>query len=64
MSVQTHNGVVRLLTAGQLAARWQVPKGHVYRLARDGALPVVKLGRYYRFAEESITEFERKGGCA
>ena len=27
----------RLLTADQLAIRWQVPKSHVYRLASGGA---------------------------
>src|SRR4051812_8029548 len=31
----------RLLTAAELAARWQVPESHVYRLTRRGALPVV-----------------------
>jgi hypothetical protein len=28
----------RLLTAGELAERWQVPKSHVYRLTRDGLI--------------------------
>ena len=62
MSV-TKNGAVRLLTAEQLAERWQVPAGHVYRLTRGGQLPAVKLGRYYRYAEAAITEFERTGGA-
>src|SRR4051794_26367091 len=35
----------RLLTADDLAERWRVPKTHVYRLAREGRIPVVKLGR-------------------
>jgi excisionase family DNA binding protein len=39
----------QLLTADQLAERWQVPKSHVYRLTRDGTIPAVKLGRYYRY---------------
>lgn len=39
----------RLLTAEQVAARWQVPKSQVYRLAREGRVPVVRLGRYMRF---------------
>jgi hypothetical protein len=29
----------------QLAERWQVPKSHVYRLTREGGVPVVRLGR-------------------
>jgi excisionase family DNA binding protein len=38
----------RLLTADELADRWQVPKAHVYRLWREGNLPFVALGRYRR----------------
>jgi excisionase family DNA binding protein len=54
----------QLLTAEQLAVKWQVPKSHVYRLAREGALPVVKLGRYYRFKAEAVERFENEGGLA
>ncbi len=48
----------QLLTADQLALRWQVPKSHVYRLAREGAIPVVELGRYRRFRLDAIEQFE------
>lgn len=54
--------VTRLLTADELAERWQVPKSHVYRLTRDGKIPAVKLGRYYRYLVEAVEEFERGGG--
>jgi excisionase family DNA binding protein len=54
----------RLLTADELAARWQVPKGAVYRLAREGRIPVVALGRYYRFCLADVEAFERGGGTA
>lgn len=47
-----------LLTADQLAERWQVPKSHVYRLTRDGAIPAVRLGRYYRYRLDAIERFE------
>ena len=53
-----------LLTADQLAERWQVPKAHVYRLAREGRLPTVELGRYRRFRFEAIAAFEADGGTA
>lgn len=49
----------QLLTADQLAVRWQVPKSHVYRLAREGAIPVVELGRYRRFRLDAIEQFEQ-----
>ncbi len=64
MSEQTSNGAAQLLTAGQLAERWQIPATHVYRLARDGRLPVVKLGRYRRFRVGDIEQFEAAGGVA
>jgi excisionase family DNA binding protein len=55
--------VTRLLTAEQLAERWQVTAAHVYRLTRTGEIPAVKLGRYYRYAIETIEAFERDGGA-
>lgn len=51
-----------LLTADDLAARWQVPKSQIYRLAREGDLPVVRLGKYMRFSLAAIEEFETTGG--
>jgi excisionase family DNA binding protein len=47
-----------LLDAEQLAARWQVTTGQVYRLAREGRLPTVRIGRYYRFRLSSIEAWE------
>jgi excisionase family DNA binding protein len=49
----------QLLTAEQLAERWQVKVAHVYRLARRGEIPRVPLGRYYRFRIDLIEQFER-----
>jgi excisionase family DNA binding protein len=54
----------RLLTADDVAARWQVPRSHVYRLAREDRLPTVRLGRYMRWRPEAIDAFEREGGAA
>lgn len=51
----------QLLTADQLAARWQVPKSHVYRLTREGAIPAVRLGKYYRYRVDAIERFELGG---
>jgi excisionase family DNA binding protein len=53
----------KLLTAEQLAARWQVPKSQVYRLARDERVKPVKLGRYRRFSLLAVEAFEQKGGA-
>ena len=48
----------QLLTAEQLAERWQLSTAAIYRLARDRVIPSVKLGRYYRFRAESIEAWE------
>jgi excisionase family DNA binding protein len=48
----------QLLTAAQLAERWQVPRSHVYRLARESRIPTVELGRYRRFRLDAIERFE------
>ena len=52
------NGTGPILTAEQLAERWQVKTQHVYRLAREGDLPTVRIGRYYRFRLSSIEQWE------
>ncbi len=52
----------RLLTADDLAVRWQVKTAHVYRLTREGKLPCVQLGRYRRFALDAVEKFEGRGG--
>jgi excisionase family DNA binding protein len=49
----------RLLTPEELAARWSVPKSHIYRLARAGAVPTVRLGKYVRVHPAAIEAFER-----
>ena len=53
----------RLLTAAELAERWQLPAHTIYRLAREGKLPHVKIGRYRRFRLDAIEQFERDGGA-
>lgn len=52
----------RLLTAEQLAERWQVKPAHVYALTRRGEIPTVKLGRYYRYRLDAIEAFEIASG--
>jgi len=48
----------KLLTADELAARWQVPKSQVYRLAREGRIPAFKIGRYTRFRADAVDAWE------
>ena len=44
----------RLLTAEDVAALLQVPKTWVYAQSRDGDLPTVRLGRYYRYRRPDV----------
>jgi excisionase family DNA binding protein len=48
----------QLLTADQLADRWQVPKAHVYALTRRNEIPTVRLGKYYRYRLDQIEAYE------
>jgi hypothetical protein len=52
--------VSRLLTAEELAERWQVPISWIYTKCRTGELPKVPLpGKYIRFHLETVEAFER-----
>jgi len=55
---------VRLLTPDELAERWSVSKAHVYRLAREGRIPTVAIGRYYRFRVAAIEAWEAASEAA
>lgn len=52
--------VSQLLTAEQLAERWQVPVSQVYRLTRNGQLPAVRIGRYYRYRIDVVEAWEER----
>ncbi len=52
----------QLLTAEQVAERWQVPKSQVYRLTRNDAIPTVKFGRYYRYRLDAIEALRARPG--
>ena len=48
-----------ILTPEELADRWRVPRSQIYRLSRAGAIPLIQVGRYYRYRLELIEEYER-----
>ncbi len=62
-AVDLEQGVGRLLKAEELAERWQVPKAQVYRLSREGDLPTVRVGRYYRYSLAPVEAWELAGGA-
>jgi excisionase family DNA binding protein len=53
-----------LLTPAELAQRWSVRQQQVWRLAREGGLPVVRIGRYMRFRLADIERWEANGGSS
>lgn len=62
-AIHSNVGGAALLTAEEVAERWQVPISQVYRLTRSGLVPAVKLGRYYRYRLAAIEAFEMEGGA-
>jgi excisionase family DNA binding protein len=44
----------QLLTAEQVAKRLQVKPSWVYRAAREGTIPAVRLGRWVRFDPDAL----------
>lgn len=52
----------QLLTAEQLAERWQIKPSTIYALTRKGSIPTVKLGRLYRYRLAAVEDYERAGG--
>lgn len=51
---------LRLLTAQDVAVRFQVPVSWIYTAARNGDLPSVSLGRYRRFHPDDLAEWEQR----
>ncbi len=62
MTPHTLTESTRLLTAEELADRWRVKKANIYRLAREGQIPTVRIGRYPRFKLSAIEAWERAQG--
>lgn len=52
----------RLLTAKQLADQLSIPVWRVYELSRTGQIPVVHVGRSYRFSAQAIETWILNGG--
>ncbi|MDP8931404.1 MAG: helix-turn-helix domain-containing protein [Actinomycetota bacterium] len=57
-------GKTALLTAAQLAERWQVPVRTVYAWAKRNAVPHYRAGRLLRFDPVEVEEHFRRHGFA
>ena len=61
-SLSTHNKDTQehhYLTPSDLAKRYQVTQQQITKLARNGLLPGIKIGKLWRFRAEAIEEWER-----
>ena len=54
----------RLLTADETAAYLKVCRDTVYRLARAGQIPSVRVGGQWRFRERDIRDWLRPASAA
>ena len=54
--------MTKLLKVEEVAELFNLTEERVYALAREGILPVVKIGRQLRFAENAINNFVENGG--
>lgn len=52
----------RLLSVDDVAEWLGIPRPAVYRLVREGRLPAVALGRYYRFDPGAVQKWIDTGG--
>jgi excisionase family DNA binding protein len=46
-----------LLTAQDVAGLLGVPASWVYAATREGRIPTVRLGRYYRYRRDTVLEW-------
>ncbi len=53
-----------LLTIPEVAARLRVSRARAYQLAREGLIPIVRLGRQLRVEEGALRAWLANGGQA
>ena len=56
------NTLLELLTVPEVATQLRVSVPRAYQLAREGVLPVVRLGRQVRIEEETLRKWVAQGG--
>ena len=54
--------MTKLLKVEDVAELFNVTEERVYTLAREGIIPVCRVGRQLRFSENAINEFVDSGG--
>jgi excisionase family DNA binding protein len=57
-------GKPRLMTSEEAAKYLRISKASLYRLAKNGEIPVSKVGRQYRFRKDIVDEWLSKKEAA
>ena len=55
--IQTEKILLALMTVREVAEYLRVSQAKVYRLAREGALPVLRIGKAWRFRKDLLDEW-------
>jgi excisionase family DNA binding protein len=50
-----------LLDMAQVAKKLNIPKCRAYELARQGKIPIVRIGKYIRMSPADLSEYENRG---
>ena len=50
----------RVYTCDEIAERYGVKIGTVYKWIRDGAMDAIRIGKAYRIKESAVLEFEER----
>jgi len=56
--------MTKLLKVNEIAKMFGMTEERIYTLAREGILPVCRVGRQLRFSENAIKDFIVNGGQA
>ena len=65
MSTSGRQDLPQLLTADQVCEQFQsIGRDRLYQLARRGEIPVIRVGRAYRFTLPALTAWLKAGGTA
>lgn len=55
--IQTDRNNLALMTVREVAEYLRVSPAKVYRLAKEGALPVLRIGKAWRFRKDLLDEW-------
>lgn len=63
-TIATNTSEKKKLDAAELAVEYGITKHTVYRLARAGQIPCVRIGRSLRFDRDAVAAHLTRGGAA